>query len=94
LHALVAPLAVGTIVYWAAIACPKIADVGRFGDFSYGIYLWHWPLLQTFIACGLFAVAPVPSALALFAMILAIAILSWFVVERPFLSHRRVARAA
>ena len=93
MHMLVAPLAVGIIVYWAAIACPKIADVGRYGDFSYGIYLWHWPLLQIFVVLGLFAASPVLSAVAVFATILAVAVLSWFVVERPFLSLRRLARA-
>lgn len=92
-HDLVAPLCVGAIVYWAAITLPKGWDVGRHGDFSYGVYLYHWPLVQTFTALGWFALAPVPTAVLLFATVLLVATCSWFVVERHFLSHRRAAHA-
>ena len=30
-------------------AWPVLKDAGRYGDFSYGIYLWAWPVQQTVV---------------------------------------------
>jgi peptidoglycan/LPS O-acetylase OafA/YrhL len=92
-HELVAPLAVGAIVYWAAITMPYLGRASRYGDFSYGVYLYHWPVLQTFIALGLFAYAPVPAALATFATVFALAVCSWYLLERRFLAGPDNTRA-
>jgi peptidoglycan/LPS O-acetylase OafA/YrhL len=67
--------------------------IGRFGDLSYGVYLFHFPTLQFATALGLFEEnASLGLALSLIAT-LALAFLSWRYVERRFLlrsSHYRV----
>lgn len=88
LHELIAPFAAAGMIYWAAITCPKLFDISRHGDISYGIYLYHWPILQVFIALGWFSAAPVVAAIACFATVLVVAATSWIVIERPLLSHR------
>jgi peptidoglycan/LPS O-acetylase OafA/YrhL len=93
-HELVAPIAVGIIVYWAAIAAPYVGRASRYGDFSYGIYLYHWPVIQTFIALGLFAASPSGAAFVAIATVLALAICSWYLLERRFLVDQITARAA
>jgi peptidoglycan/LPS O-acetylase OafA/YrhL len=89
LHEIVAPVAVGAIVYWVAIACPKLANFDRYGDLSYGIYLFHWPILQVVIALGWFAAYPKFAAVGAFTLSIAFAAFSWFALERRFLVHRR-----
>jgi len=91
-HELTAPFLVAAFVYWAAISLPKIpVDVNRYGDISYGMYLYHWPLIQVLIAVGLFAYSPWMAALAVFVGNTAFSYLSWHLVEKRFLGHRRHA---
>jgi len=61
-----------------------ISRVGRFGDFSYGTYIYSFPLQQMIIQFT----APRSVAwmmLLSFALTIPFAALSWFVVERPAL---------
>lgn len=93
-HELVAPIAVGIIVYWAAIAAPYVGRASRYGDFSYGVYLYHWPVIQTFVALGLFAASPSGAVFMALATVVALAICSWYLLERRFLVDQIKARAA
>lgn len=86
---LVSPVAVTMIVSWAAISMPRIGNVGKHGDFSFGIYLFHAPIAQTFISFGLFAVYPVQTMIAAIFCIALLAVFSWNYIERPFLNHRK-----
>ncbi len=57
-------------------------------DLSYGVYLYGWPVQQAFVA-----VFPAASAFLLFwpglAVTLAVAALSWYLVEKPALGLKR-----
>lgn len=59
-------------------------NVEKYGDFSYGIYIWHFPVIQALVALGVF-VNPYAGALAAIGITLLLAILSWRLVERPAL---------
>ena len=67
------------------------------GDFSYGTYILHYPIIQLAVAAGFFNRNP---WLALAGTVLAVAgtaLLSWFFVEKPSLTHsksRRLRQAA
>lgn len=80
------PLFGGYLVLWIGFAdLGPMRRAGRFGDFSYGLYLWGWPaqqIIQTTIAPShwLLNIA-LATPLALGA-----AILSWRLVERPALA--------
>jgi peptidoglycan/LPS O-acetylase OafA/YrhL len=67
-------------------------NFARFGDFSYGAYIVHWPILQTMVFFGLRGLPPaVFLVLSLFFVGLA-SILMWHLVESRFLkssSHYR-----
>ncbi len=58
-----------------------------FGDISYSLYLWHWPLL---VFGRYFFVAPLTLLQASILILAAVglAALSWLFVERPFLAWR------
>jgi peptidoglycan/LPS O-acetylase OafA/YrhL len=86
------PMALGIIVIYVARMAPYLGNFGRFGDFSYGIYIVHYPILQTVRALNIFESEPI-LAFATGAFISALlAILSSHLVERPWLlssSHYR-----
>lgn len=89
-YSILAPLCVAVIVYWAAITLPVIPNPVRGGDYSYGIYLYHFPLAQVFIASGAFAASPLGATVSVCAIAVALAYGSWHVLEKRCLGvHRR-----
>jgi peptidoglycan/LPS O-acetylase OafA/YrhL len=75
---------------------PILNRAGRFGDLSYGVYLWAWPFQQVGVAV-LRHDAPFLVGLAVtIACVLPAAWLSWHFVEKPMLrlKPRRAAATA
>jgi peptidoglycan/LPS O-acetylase OafA/YrhL len=75
-------LAAGTLALWAGSArIPRIRHIQRH-DYSYGIYIYHWPVLMM-----LRAALPPTGALRLTALAMVVtvvlAMLSWHFVEAP-----------
>lgn len=81
------------LVAAAAFAPGPQTNAARWGDLSYGVYITHFPIIQTLVAAGLFARPFVGAALAI-AVTIAAALAMWRWVEAPFLLkdshyHRR-----
>lgn len=79
-------------VLWLGFArAPALLAFNRIGDFSYGTYIYGFPIEQSVVA-----LEPGISPLALIAVSLPLSILcgamSWFIVERPALRLRMVGR--
>jgi len=88
------PAALGALVLWAAFGLAYLGNFGRHGDLSYGVYIIHFPVLQAMVAAGVFAAQPWLALAGATAVVLALAWLSWHLVEKPFLrrsSHYRLA---
>jgi peptidoglycan/LPS O-acetylase OafA/YrhL len=69
-------------------------NFSKYGDFSYGVYIVHWPILQILIAVGATRLAPSVFVLVSLSCIGLTAILMWKLVESRFLassSHYRQA---
>ena len=80
------------IVLWAAFHPSfKLHGFSRHGDFSYGMYLYAFPIQQLLVMSNSGSMNPY----ALFAIAWPLSILagmlSWFIVERPFLRQARNA---
>lgn len=58
---------------------------GKYGDFSYGLYLIHFPVIQTILECNFLSNAPFLKILFTFILILILSILSWNYLEKPIL---------
>jgi peptidoglycan/LPS O-acetylase OafA/YrhL len=91
------PAALGLLVIWLAVSFPYLGNFGKYGDLSYGLYIVHFPILQTLVSLGVFARDPyLGLGLALlFGTVAAFA--SWHLVEKPFLrrsSHYVMANTA
>lgn len=66
----------------------KISNFGKYGEFSYGIYLWGWPIQQIIVSiCGkgmnayLNAIITIPIAFIM-------AVITYYVVEKPALKFK------
>ena len=91
------PLALAIAAISFAVSFPYLGNWGKYGDISYGVYIYHFPIIQLFTAYNLFAGHPWLSFIFLILSILLTAAASYHLVERPFLrksSHyRQVAEA-
>ena len=87
------PLAVATLVMCAAWAAPqggliRLDRFGLYGDFSYGIYIVHFPIIQLLTGSSLRS-SPAYFAATAIVLIGLAAAASWFGVERRFLVRSR-----
>jgi len=81
-------LSLSLIVIYLATAIKQLGHIGKYGDFSYGIYIWHFPLVQLFIALSLFDTQPWLAFGALTLSVFAVAWISWHLIEKPFLNKK------
>lgn len=89
------PVFLGTLAYaalWFAYVPKWFLGFNRIGDYSYGLYLWGFPMQQ--LAVHLLD-APSANVITLVAWpaALLLAIASWHLIERPALHLRRKAPA-
>lgn len=89
-YAIVMPAAGAYLIFWFAFnrAIP-LQHFGRRGDFSYGVYVYGWPVQQTVIWAFAGRLPPI----ALFALATAgatlLAVGSWRLIEEPCLRLKR-----
>ena len=85
LHMVLYPLVV------CALAHTRIFSigVGRFGDFSYGIYLYHFPTIQLLVQGGVFEQNAIMGLMASIGITGILAVISWHLIEKPLLKRRR-----
>jgi peptidoglycan/LPS O-acetylase OafA/YrhL len=94
------PAAAGFALLVAALACARGSAPSLFrarplvgaGVISYGLYLWHIPLILVLIELGLLPGSLAPRLAVVLGLTVGAAWLSWRLIERPAL--RRVARRA
>ncbi|MDQ1204245.1 acyltransferase [Microbacterium sp. SORGH_AS_0862] len=72
-------------IIWFAIKAKKLNNWDKHGDFSYGIYIIAWPLMQFAAFFGLQSAGWLVYHLVIVAGCHAYAYLSWHLVERPAL---------
>lgn len=85
-----APVAIFTLA--GCLLLPQVKGPTRWGDFSYGTYILHFPIIQLLIHFGLFQSHPWASVGLVLLIVMPCAALSWFFIERPCLEHARSRR--
>jgi peptidoglycan/LPS O-acetylase OafA/YrhL len=97
------PAAVGfALVVYALVASPIRAralgsvPMRTLGTLSYGMYLWHFPLIYGLRAAGLWPSELLPAMALTLGGVIALAAISWYGLERPIVrwAHRTSARDA
>lgn len=79
------PAALGALVLFAALGLRYLGNFGRYGDMSYGIYIVHFPIVQTLVSYGIFQSDPFLALGIASLLVLVSAFLSWHLIEKPFL---------
>jgi peptidoglycan/LPS O-acetylase OafA/YrhL len=91
---LLGPWILGVSVLGVGVSFPYLGNWTRYGDFSYGIYVIHFPVIQLLVSLGVFQIAPAWALLTTVGVTLGLAALSWHVIELPWLSKGNHYRQA
>lgn len=89
LYFAVGELAFAYLVMWLATELPATRFDAR-GDFSYGIYIYAFPVEQVLSAWEFYRVGLAGYLAVAMAATMALAVASWFLIERPFLSLKNL----
>lgn len=82
------PAAFGLLVIVLAYSLSFFDNFGKYGDFTYGLYIYHFPIIQLFRQYDLFEkYNPVIMAIAVILITLFFAMFSWFFIEKRFLDR-------
>lgn len=82
------PFAVATLVVFAGLYF-YLGQFGKYGDFSYGVYIVHIPITHLLIHAGWFNDNTYALVAATFLLTGISGIAMWHIVEKRFLSRRR-----
>lgn len=77
-------------VYAAHIPVPLLNTFGRHGDFSYGIYIYHYPIQQTLIQVTENAISLAALCGLSFLATFAFAFLSWHLIEKRAMAAKNL----
>lgn len=94
---LIEPIAYGALTIFLCLIKNKGMSLGKIGDLSYGIYLFHFPIVQMFINANVYESNPMLGVVLSLVLTLVLSFTSWHLVEKKFLrrnSHYREASAA
>jgi len=79
------PIALAAVVVYFACVIPCLGNFGKYGDFSYGVYIVHFPILQLLVSYGLFSQSPWLMLVAACSLVVIAAFCFWYFIEKPFL---------
>jgi len=87
------PLSLSLLVFTVAFSIKQLNSFGKYGDISYGLYLFHCPIIKAVAYLGFFQkYNPFVVALLVILGIVAISFASWHWVEKGFLKRAHLAR--
>lgn len=83
------PLAWGLIVLWAAYSLTALNNFAKYGDISYGIYIYHVPILKTLLTLGVFTSIGIWPASTLYIFcVVSVGLCSWHLLEKRVLQRK------
>lgn len=88
----ISPFCFAVILVGIAFRTPWLNFIGRFPNVSYGIYLFHYPVIQCIVCCGLYDSMPRLSLVAAVCITIALSFFSWYFIEKRFIVRNRSAK--
>ena len=84
------PAALAFIVFFFAFSFKSFNGFAKFGDFSYGIYILHCPIIKYFTSIGAFnTYNPYIVSLLVILCVIVLSVASWYFIEKPALAKVR-----
>ena len=83
------PAGNAAILLWCAYSLPKLNQLEWIGNFSYGMYLYHYPIIMVMISLGIFHTfnAWIASTLCI-GIVLLLSVISWYCLEKKFIQRK------
>ena len=85
---LLTPFALGICIFWFAYLKVPLKKFAKYGDFSYGIYLVHFPIVQIFVHEQLFEKYSYAAFILCVSIIILFSVLIWKMIEKPVLKRK------
>ncbi|WP_419869714.1 acyltransferase family protein [Chryseobacterium sp. CT-SW4] len=83
---LFSPIMLSIIVLYIAYSFKFLNNFGKYGDFTYGIYIFHFPIIRVFTTLGLFAnYNPYVMAVVCMLLVICVGVASWHFYEKRFI---------
>lgn len=86
------PLALGFIIFYFFMYLPKFSNLSRVGDMSYGVYIYHFPVIQLLTQFNLFEKYPFVASFFVFVFTFLLAFFSWHLIEKNALKLKEKFR--
>ncbi|CAA7390329.1 hypothetical protein CHRY9393_02633 [Chryseobacterium fistulae] len=82
----VSPIMISIIVMYIVYSFKFLNNFGKYGDFTYGIYIFHFPIIRTFTSLGLFKdYNPFLMGIVCLLFVITVGVTSWHFYEKKFL---------
>lgn len=82
------PFALAIVIVFVAYSKLPLQQFGKYGDISYGMYLVHFPIIQSLVALGIFEKYAFGGLLLCYLLIFAASALIWKYIEKPFIRKK------
>lgn len=77
------------IMYFSFSEKIKLSGFSKYGDFSYGIYIYGFPVQQTVVYLFGGTMNPYLNTLISYPIVLVLSVLSWYLVEKPCIQLKK-----
>jgi len=83
----VEPLAFSAIIIAIAYYCKPLNFLQHYDNISYGLYLYHYPVIQILIRYDIHQQNITLCLILTFVITIILALLSWYIIEKPLLNR-------
>ena len=80
---------IGMLILILFIQPKNYLSFRKFGDISYGVYIFHFPIIQLFVANVGFDKYPVAVSFAAVFLTYVLAFISWHLLEKRMLNFKK-----
>jgi peptidoglycan/LPS O-acetylase OafA/YrhL len=81
------PIGLGIIIMFIGFGFSRLNNIGKNGDYSYGVYIFHFPVIQILVALGYFDLNKNVALIIMIATVFSMSYLSWHFLEKKILKR-------
>jgi peptidoglycan/LPS O-acetylase OafA/YrhL len=81
------PIGLGIIIMFIGFNFKNLNTIGKTGDYSYGVYIFHFPIIQIMVSLGYFKINKYLALLIVIGTVFSVAYISWHFLERKTLKR-------